>query len=392
MSGKRLKLMYVTTLPVTQLLFLNGQNTYLAERGFELHCVSSPGPELDALSRRDTAHPYPVKISRRIQPISDLLSLLQLYRVFRRVRPDIAHLSTPKAALIGAVAAWLARVPVRIYFVRGVATEAAREPLRSLFRVLERLTARLCNAHLCVAPSLLRFMRSEGILNPEQGRVLASGMSNGIDVNRFNPAVRDQSDSSAAVVGFVGRLARDKGVEDLAAAWRILRDEFPGARLMLVGPWEDENPVRPEIRRQLERDSRVEVTGRVSDVPARLRKISVFAFPSHGTEGFPNAPMEAAACGVPVVATKVVGCVDAVRDGETGMLVPPADPEALAAALRCYLRDPDLRRRHGNAGRTRVIACYRQERIWDAVLAEYVRLAAGLGIVGRSVRTASKTG
>ena len=380
------KIAYITTIPVTQWSFLNGQNNHMKSMGFELHAISSPGPELEQLVERDGVIAHPVFISRTISPLRDLRTLFFLYLTLRRIRPTIVHVSTPKAALLGSIAAWLARVPVRVYLIRGLLTENAQGAKRSLFRWLECLTARLCHSTICVAPSLLEFARAEGILGSRQGLVLANGMSNGIDPNRFNPATVEATHLSlpgrghshgrkpTEIIGFVGRLARDKGIEEIHNAWTALRDEFPNIVLLLVGPWEKEDRVPAAVRRMLESDSRVVLVGHVADVAAYYKAMDLFVFPSHGTEGFPNAPMEAACMGLPVIATAVVGCVDAVVNDITGMLVPPRDAAALAMAIRRYLRDPELRQRHGLAGRERVLREFRPEAIRQALYQEYVRL------------------
>jgi glycosyltransferase involved in cell wall biosynthesis len=218
-------------------------------------------------------------------------------------------------------------------------------------------------------------------------------MSNGVDVDRFDRAKVDATatgalpdglqrlaaERDAIVVGYVGRLARDKGIEVLWRAWARIREEYAGAHLLLVGPWEREAPVSDACRHALESDDRVHLTGDVPDVVPYYRLMSMFVLPSF-REGFPNAPMEAAAMGLPVIATRVVGSVDAVEDGVTGLLVPPRDADALAAAMRTYLDAPDLRRRHGDAGATRVRTDFRQEVIWDALLQEYRRLLCHGGV------------
>ena len=155
---------------------------------------------------------------------------------------------------------------------------------------------------------------------------------------------------------------------ELTAAWRRLRAARPDLRLLIVGPFEERDAVGEE-RRELEADSRVHLTGLVDDMPAHYRAMDVLALPTY-REGFPNAPLEAAAMAIPVVATRVVGCVDAVLDGETGTLVPPRDAEALAEALGTYLDSPELRVRHGEAGRGRVLA----EPIWRATLDLYAEM------------------
>ena len=241
------KIAYITTIPVTQWSFLNGQNNHMKSMGFELHAISSPGPELEQLVERDGVIAHPVFISRTISPLRDLRTLFFLYLTLRRIRPTIAHVSTPKAALLGSMAAWLARVPVRIYLIRGLLTENAQGAKRSLFRWLERLTARLCHCTICVAPSLLEFARAEGILDPGRGVVLANGMSNGIDPKRFAPEAVEAAHFSlpgqrdphvprpTQVIGFVGRLVRDKGIEEIYVAWTALRDEFPDRSPLACG-------------------------------------------------------------------------------------------------------------------------------------------------------------
>ena len=391
------RIAFVTAVAVTQYLLLRGQNPFIAKQGFELHSIASPGPYLDRLRDRDGVHIHPVSISRWINPFADIVSLFQVYAKLRKIRPDIVHLSTPKAALIGAIASLLARVPVRIYVVRGLATEDAKGLRKVLYCWAEWLTAKFCHECICVSPSLLEFAHQNGIVPKNRGVVLGSGMSNGIDTGRFNPAIPACSSEHVAtsitqgpVLGFVGRLAKDKGIEDLAAAWKILRDEFPATRLRLVGDWEAENSVNESVREELIADPRVDIVGFAEDVIPHYAQMSVFVFPSHGTEGFPNAPMEAAAMELPVVATEVVGCVDAVEPGVTGVLVPPHSPALLADALRPYLCDEQLRRAHGRAGRERAVRDFQPSRIWEAIHVEYCRLlyAANLPVRKRQIETA----
>jgi glycosyltransferase involved in cell wall biosynthesis len=391
------KLAYVTTVPITQWGFLRGQNDFLAAQGFEIHAISSPGDYLEALADRDNVMVHPVAISRTIAPLQDLASAWRLFRVLRGIRPEIAHVSTPKAALLGAAAAYAARVPVRIYCLRGSITEPSSGLRRRIFRSLERLTASLCHQTICVSDSLLAFARAESILPPHVGIVAANGMSNGIDVRRFDDATdpsvlrtlpealqRLAHDRSAIVIGYVGRLARDKGIDHLWRAWIALRETYPTVHLLLAGSWEAEAKVSAECRDGLESDPRVHIVGHVEDVVPYYRLMSFCVFPSFGSEGFPNAPMEAAAMRLPVIATRVVGSMDAVEDGVTGVLVPPRDTRALLEAIRTYLDDPDLRSRHGDAGWRRVRADFRQETVWEALRQEYGRLLheRGLSMVG----------
>jgi len=385
------RLVHIVTVPQT-LGFLRGQVGYMHAQGVEVHAISSPGPRLDTFGRNESVTTHAVPISRTISPLRDLMSLVRLFLLLRRLRPVMVSVSTPKAALLGAIAAWLVRVPVRIFLWQGSITEGRSGSRRRLYRFLEQLTALLCHQVVCVSPSLLAFVRREGIVPPSNGVVVADGTVNGIDAKRFDPTQPWLSSHVAAlrhqltipdhtlVVGFVGRICADKGLDDLAAAWQSFRNHAADPVLLLLGAWEQEDPVSQQTMVVFENDPRVRLVGHVEDIVPYYRLMTVLTLPTRGTEGLPYAPMEASAMELPVVATTTVGCVDAIVDGVTGTLVPPRDPQALSQAIARYLDDPDLRRRHGLAGRERVLRDFRPEDIWEATYQEYVRLLRKKGL------------
>lgn len=354
----------------------------MKERGIDLTVVTGPGAELDAFRERAGVEAEAIDLTRRFTPLRDLRALMQLMTILRRVRPSIVHSHTPKGGLLGMMAAWLLRVDVRIYHMRGLRLLTAAGLERSMLTWVERLTCACAHRVLCVSPSVMKEAISLGVCDPHKIRVLVNGSGNGVDASgQFDPgrwhpqkieAVRLELGipSDALVVGFVGRLVKDKGVVELVRAWQVLRDEFPHLVLLVVGEAEDRDRIPHETQRVLAEDSRVFSTGVVSS-PARLyAAMDVVAFPSH-REGFPNVPLEAAAMGLPVVATLAPGCRDAVVDGETGLLVPPGDSEALARGLRTYLENPELRTTHGHRARERVLSDFRPEDVWAAIYREY---------------------
>lgn len=370
---------HVMTVPIS-LNFLNGQATYIREAGFSVHAIASPGPELARFAENEKAAVHAVAMTRRITPLRDLAALWHLWRTLRAIRPEIVHAHTAKAGLLGMAAAWLVRKPVRVYHLRGLAFPTAAGLQRPLLRLAERISCALAHRVLAVSHSIRDIVVDEGVCRPEKIRVLEAGSGNGVDAaGRFRPrgeAARREVRATLAippdaqVIGFVGRLVRDKGVMELAEAWKELRGKDPRRHLLLVGPFEAKDAIPPEVVRALESDDRVHLVGLVQDTPPLYAAMDVVALPTY-REGFPNVALEAAAMALPIVATRVPGCVDAVRDGVTGTLVAPGDVSGLAQALQRYLSDPDLRARHGNAARRRVLEEFRPEVIWQAIAQEY---------------------
>lgn len=387
-------LLHITTVPMS-LTFLTGQVEFMRERGIATSVLSSPGPELDDFGVRHGVPTYAIEMPRKVTPVRDLIAVTRIVEVIRRERPKIVHAHTSKGGLLGMLAATVARAPVRVYHLRGLPLTSATGVTRLLLRASERLSCRLAHRVICVSHSLRDAVVREGLCPPKKVVVLAGGSGQGVDAagrfdpDRYGPEVRAAARArhgipdDAQVIGFVGRLVRDKGIVELEAAWRTLRAEFRNAHLLLVGPWEPRDPVPPEVSRRLEYDQRVHIVGLDWETPPLYAAMDLFALPTY-REGFPNVLLEAAAMELPVVATRVTGCVDAVADGATGALVPDRDVSALARALRRYLEDPDLRRKHGAAGRERVLREFRPEAIREALHAEYRDLCERHDTAGRA--------
>ncbi|MGH7665085.1 MAG: glycosyltransferase family 4 protein [Gemmatimonadaceae bacterium] len=384
---RQARLLHITTIPMS-LTFLRGQVGYMKERGIQVHAMSSPGPDLAAFGSEEHVQVHAVDMPRRITPGSDVVAIVRIWRVIRRIRPDIVHAHTPKGGLLGMIASALARTPVRVYHMRGLPMMGAAGMKRRLLRLTESVSCRLAHSVICVSHSVREIAVSDRICPPDKIRVLLGGSGNGVDATgKYDPArvghdVRDATRDrlaiprDAVVIGFVGRLVRDKGLVELHAAWRALRTELPGMHLLLVGPFEPQDPVPPGIRADLEADARVHLAGMDWNTPPLYAAMDLAVLPTY-REGFPNVPLEAAAMGLPVVATRVPGCIDAIEDGVTGLLVPPRDADSLADAIWRYARDAGLRRQHGAAGRARVLTHFRREAIWEAIHAEYLRLLRG---------------
>lgn len=375
------RLVHITTVPQS-LGFLAGQCKFMAARGFEVHAISSPGKRLEEFGLQEGVRVHPVAMTRQITPFRDILALVRMWRTLRWIRPTIVHSHTPKGGLLGMVAAWLARVPVRIYHVHGLPFITANGWKRVLLRWSERVSCHLAHQVLCVSESVRQVVVDERLCPATKIKVLLNGSINGVDASvKFNPDRFSESSKAAIrnkygiphqalVVGYAGRIVRDKGLVDLAEAWGVLREEFPSAHLLVIGEFEQKDPIPAATDAALHKDPRIHLTGRISDMPPMYAIMDVLVLPSY-REGFPMVPLEASAMGLPVVATDTPGCRDAVVHGLTGTLVPPRAPSALAEAIRRYLLHPDLRREHGSAGRKRALDDFRQEAVWEALYAEY---------------------
>jgi glycosyltransferase involved in cell wall biosynthesis len=380
-----LRLVHVTTVPASLWGFFEGQIGYMLGRGFQVEAISSPGEYLERFAAREGVVVHAIPMTRRITPCRDLVSLVRLWGKLRQLKPDIVHAHTPKAGLLGTLAAWLARISLRVYHVHGCPFTAARGLRRRLLRWMERLACWCATEVWAVSDSLSMMLISEKLCPERKIRVIAKGTINGIDASRrfaphrFPPNTRLLLRSSlgipksAIVVGYVGRLVRDKGLTELVEAWRLLREQFPDLHLLVVGPFELQDPLAADIEATLREDPRIHLTGMVTDTAFAYSTMDLCILPSY-REGFGLVALEAAAMELPVVATNIPGCIDAVQNGVTGTLVPPRNYQALTQAILAYLSDPHLRQRHGSAGRQRVLRDFQREHVWEATWREYTRL------------------
>jgi len=362
-------------------LNLTGRLAALRQAGFRVILVSSPGELLQSTAAEQDAEAVPLQICRKIAPLSDLVSFIRLWLLMRRLRPRLVEFSSPKAGLLGTIAARFARVPVRIYMLRGLRLETAAGMKRHMLLTAERAAAACAHVVLCNSDSVRTLALRLGIAPAAKLALLGHGSTNGVDTSRFSPGPAGLRRNlgfalSDPVIGFVGRFTRDKGIPELLASFHeILRFE-PSARLLLAG-WFDEaeDALDAGIRAHILDHPRIHCTeGRVADTAPYYRAMDLLVLPTW-REGFPNVVLEASSTAIPVITTDSTGARDSVVPEVTGLLIPPGCPEAITAAVLKLIRNSACRARMGSAGRAWVMENFSRHAVLDRTIAFYKSLA-----------------
>jgi len=384
---KPIKVLQVAAIDTTVHFLLKPLLERLRKEGYNVHVACSPGPRLLKLEKQGY-FVHPVPIARKVAPLSNVQSLWRLYRLMRRERFDIVHVHTPVAAALGRIAAKLARVPMVVYTAHGFYFhELMSRWKRRLIISIERALGQRCT-------DLLLTQSAEDADTAVREKIVAKErvvwIGNGVDPQKF---VRPPSEtlrtklgftSENRVIGFIGRLVREKGVVELFEAMTRVATQFPKARLLVVGDTLKSDRDTHAIARlnriiTSERlDDVVKFTGFRDDTPDLLAIMDVFVLPSH-REGMPRAILEAMAAGRPVIATNIRGCREEVIHDVTGLLVDVGDSEALAEAVIKVLSDEGLALRMGQAGRKRVEEEFDEEIVLQRQLDVYQRSLRGLG-------------
>jgi glycosyltransferase involved in cell wall biosynthesis len=375
---------HVTTADVTLERLLGAHLEAFAAAGFRVVGASAPGPYAERLAARGIEHIALEHATRAAAPVEDARALGELVACFRRLRPTIVHTHNPKPGLYGRLAARAARVPVIVNTVHGLYA-LPEDPWRKRVLVygLERIAAACSHAELLQNEEDVPVLRKLGV---PAARI--SVLGNGIDLTRFDPAHVDAADRDAArrelgarapgdvVVGLVGRLVREKGYPTVFDAVRRLRDRHPDVQVAVVGP---ADPDKDDALSRAELDAAeadgVRFLGDRDDVMRLYAGMDVYVLASH-REGFPRSAMEAAAMGVPIVATDIRGCRQVVEHGVTGFLFERGDADALATRIAALACDPDLRRRMGAAAYAKARREFDERRCIEITLDTYRRLLA----------------
>ena len=378
-TTETIKILRVVTSSISFKL-IDGQAQFMQQQGYQVITASGrPFPKEEIPQLKGVRFIPQPHLVRPISIKEDLLALRDMIRLIRKERPDIIHSHTPKAGLMGMLAGWLCRVPIRIHTVAGLPLLVHSGFKRKVLNLVERITYRCATYVYPNSHKLRDTIISLRLASPDKLRVIGDGSSNGINVQHFCKELLAEElvDPIRKKVGgdftfiFVGRIVRDKGICELVEAFTRLQQEHPEARLLLVGDFEQElDPLPEEVYHTIQSHPAIYCAGWQDDVRPWFAAADALAFPSY-REGFPNVVMQAGAMELPCVVSDINGCNEIIIEGENGLIVPSHDAVALYQAMKRMMEDKALYTHCQQNARSLIASRYKQEDVWQATLEMY---------------------
>jgi len=371
-----------TILHVTNVYFslsyLGNQFKHFSDRDYEQHLICSPSEKLEVYSKSQNIHYSEIEIHRKISPIKDISALIRICKYIHQNKIDIIVGHTPKGAFLAMLAGFLMRVPRRIFYRHGLLYETMNGPLRKLMINMDRLTAFCATKVVCVSPSLAKKSIDDKLNLEKKQIVLGKGTCGGIDsLNKFNPSKIDQGklnslrdllkiDKNDFVIGYCGRLVRDKGIIELIDAYRVLKNNKSRIiKLLLVGDFEVRDALPIEIQTCIINHPDIILTGFIfKDIEYYYSLMNLFVLPSY-REGFGMSVIEASAMRIPVLVTKATGCIDSIIEGVTGEYISHSSEEIAATILK--LMQAENLSRLGENGRNFVLQYFDNQILWPII-------------------------
>lgn len=383
LQGKSNKqLCFVATTSITLKSFVIGTAEYLhQEAGYDITFICD-NDETFAASLPSYAHYVPIPMKRGIS-LGGIGAMLKMAKVFRREKFDMVQYSTPNASLYAALASKLAGIPVRLYCQWGMAYVGFHGIKRAIFKSIEKL---VCSLSTWVEPDSfgnLKFSHSEGLYPKNKGSVIWNGSASGVNLNKFDISqkafwceeIRKKYaiPSDAIVFGFVGRITRDKGINELLAAFKAILEEMPDAYLLIIGNAELTSAVDMSLYQWAQENTHAIFCGSTNVVEQYLSAMDMYILPSY-REGFGMVVVEAEAMGVPVIVTDIPGPTDAMIPNETGLVAKKADVDSLVIAMEELANSAEKRQEFGIAAHRFAVENFEQQRLFQAILQDRKRL------------------
>ena len=383
MLEKKPRLLRITTVPISLHLLLKGQPQFMMKNGFEVLTVSADGKELAAIHNAGIPHQI-INLTRKISPVADFIALWKMIQLIKSFKPDIVHTHTPKAGLIGMMAAWICRVPIRLHTVAGLPVMEAQGIKRSLLILTEKITCFCANNVYPNSNGLMAYMVNNFKSFKHKFKVLGKGSTNGIITNHYTltPELNELAVQlkskyhilpSDFIFCFIGRLVGDKGINELINVFDTLSKKF-NCKLLLVGMQEPElDPLSAACLEIIQNNKDIISLGYQDDVRVALAASNAFVFPSY-REGFPNVVMQAQSMGVPCIVSDINGCNELVTNNVSGLIVPVKNETALIEAMTKLINNTETCKSFASIARENILQHYEQAQVWNYILNEYKQL------------------
>jgi glycosyltransferase involved in cell wall biosynthesis len=389
---KKQKICIITTVDISLYWLFPDLYSLLSRNGYDVTgiCADTSSGNLSQKVRDQGVHVINVPMTRTFTILQDIKCLWILYGIFRREKFDIIHYSTPKAAFLAAIAGRIAGWSYLLYTLRGLGYTAFVGVKRFIGKLCEKIACRFADQVIVISPSLRDEAVREKLLSSEKVMVLGAGSSKGIDLETFsvtNAVVHKSREirekfgipDDGIVIGTAGRLTVEKGIKELLEAFRRLCKSHSNLYLFIIGSQDHRNPLSQDILDQINNTANVFLTGYVIEIENYLAALDIFVLPSY-REGFGNVIIEASAMGKPVIASDIPGCRDAVKNGISGLLVPPKDASSLEKSLNELITDPIKRSQMSQNGVRWVKENFDRKFVWNNLLKVYQKVLAEKGL------------
>ncbi len=372
------KISIVITVPLSIETWFKGQPRYLSDY-YDIELITSNSSSIDKIKAYENVTITIVDFTRQINPIKDLKILFTLWRHFRRRNPDMVYSITPKSGLLGMMSAWLARVPLRLHLIVGLAYFGSQGKRRFLLKSIEKITYFFATHLYANSLNLPKIIATE--LTSKEVKVIGYGSVNGVDTSYFQDTLSNneklslrqrlsiEHDDFLAI--FTGRIVTDKGVNELVSAFDTLSHKYPKFHLLMVGDYEHHlDPIMPESYTIIQNNPRIHVLPFQQDIRPYFCISDLLILPSY-REGLPNVLIEGGSCGLPLVATDINGCNEVIIVGENGLLVQPKNITHLIETIEILLTDSHLYETLKKHARQSILNRYDQHFYWDALHCEF---------------------
>jgi glycosyltransferase involved in cell wall biosynthesis len=376
------KLVRITTVPMSLKYLLKGQMSFMSEKGYNVIMISSDGKDLKEVIDAEECNHFIIPLTRKITLLKDLYAVCKLLILLRQQKPDVVHTHTPKAGIIGMLASYLAKVPIRLHTVAGLPLMEVSGLKRRILNFVEKLTYKCATNVYPNSNGLKNIIIDNRLVNKEKLKVIGNGSSNGIDTSYFNPELFSIEENAVLktnlgikktdfVFIFVGRIVSDKGINELVEAFDKISLVEENIKLLLVGPFEDElDPLQKKTNRLINNNDKIILVGYQNDVRPYFSISDCLVFPSY-REGFPNVVMQAGAMELPSIVSDINGCNEIIENNKNGLIVPVKNTKVIFDAMMKICSDKNLFMKLKLNSRFLIKKKYEREFFWTSLLKEY---------------------